>query len=1494
MAIKIQFDQNYNAEQPTFVLTTRSGKKLGKLPISNLQFTETLNSHSEARFDVYKVDVKSRILWDQIVDLKLIWAKEWNALFEIRVETDDGDGIVKRVTAISLGESELSQINLYTIEINTETDIEREDYKPTVLFNEQDASASLLNRIMEKAPHYIVKHVDASIAGIQRTFTFDNTTLYDAFMEISEEIDCMFVPYCYLDDDGKVVREINVYDLESYCNECGHRGDFLDECDHCGSTNITTGYGEDTTIYVSSENLGEDITFTTDVDSVKNCFKLEAGDDLMTSAIRDCNPNGSSYMWYISDALKEDMSDELAAKITSYDADYDYYQKEYVAQLDHDLILRYNALINKYKDQSDKYTLLSDDITGYPALMQVYYDTIDFYLYLNNSLMPKVEITRTSAGLQGMKLSHANLSPVAVQDISSCSATTANNAVLQMAKSIIDPNYKVTIKDSSYADATWTGTFVVTSYGDENDTYTSRPVSITVNDNYEIYVKQRIDKLLSNKSEDVTDITSLFKLDNQAFADELKKYSLSYLSIVQQACQSCVDILIEQGIADRQTWANTDPDLYLELYLPYYQKLGLIEKEIKTRESEIALITEEVQPAIEAIRNSIQDKLNFEKYIGEDLWMEFIAYRREDTYSNSNYISDGLDNAALFSNALEFVETAQKDIYKSAVLQHSISATLKNLLVIKEFAPIVTYFAIGNWIRVRVDENVYKLRLIEYTIDYENLGTLSIEFSDVKETSSGLSDVESILKNASSMSSSYSAVTRQATKGSEAKAQINDWLNNSLAATTLKIVNNAESQDVTWGENGLLCRQYLPITDSYDPCQLKIINKGLYITDDNWATSKAGIGNFTLLNPLTGQVEDRYGIIADTVVGRVVLSENTYVVNDNNSFKMDENGFVITNGTNTFTVNPNDEAMVRVTKNSGLLFGLNTNGDLTLTGDVNATSGRFGRSYPFILSDNGFDGTSVSDTASETLQYDNNFDLYNSSNSTYLDEFTIQIVKENATDNSTDIVLNLLSVNLNIQYSYVVTRTETITHVVDGSGDDDDTSTTTTETVTYNETVTDSVNVPIVSARTDVTNQVTVELAGDVKTYYYTYDFNKSDMATYLKTFVKNNDPNVSSYDIADITLLGAVSGVSAEYYFPTYTTYAHIGTDYLNYNNDLIVSGGRVTMSVATISTLDVAGNITLTGQNQQISGNMATNDYWRLLGGGSNDGGYLEIATSDNGNEPVYVRQYQGKFGTITRSLTLLDGAGNTRLPGTLFTGSISSTGSFINMNSETVFYGENTWIGSVNSPRERRLRFSNMNGGGTYKHNAALYGGNSESTIAIGMWDTRNNAAILRYRDTDRRLYLNGPASVIIKTFAGDSVGVVGSNNTNTMRVSHFASHATTLAIKAQWDTNSFSTKQMALSSSDIRLKENIKATEVESALDVLDKIVMHSFDWTDSGKHQSIGFVADEMEEVDENFTFGGGYEEDGSMNVKGIDTFYLVGYVVKAIQELREMVEEIKR
>lgn len=882
-------------------------------------------------------------LWDKLVEFKLLWCREWNVWFEIYVTTEDENSVVKSVKCVSLGEAELSQTYLYDVEINTEDDISRDDYVPTVLYNEENKSGSLLHRITEKVPHYSVSYVDSSIAKLQRTFSFNNKSILDAFNEVAEELDCLFVYNSGTDDNGKIERSISVYDLESHCVDCGHRGDFDKKCPKCGSENILSGYGKDTTVFVSSDNLAENISFKTDTDSVKNCFRLEGGDDLMTAAIINCNPNGSRYLWYISDETKSDMSDELREKLNAYNEQYSYYETEYKAAVSEELLNKYNALVQKYSEYDKDLRTAPESITGYSALMNLYFDTTDFCLLLRDELMPSPEISKTTAAVEAAKLTSAALSPVSVQKLSSVSLATANSAVLSMAKVLINSNYQVSVKTSSYSNNTWTGNFTVTSYSDETDTAESETTTVTVNEDYEAFTKQKIDKILKKaEGDNSSGIVSLFELSEDEFKAEIKKYCLSSLNAFSDAAQSCIDILIEQGVSDKKTWADKNSNLYDTLYLDYYNKLSFLQEEQKLRESEIAVIVGDggMQTEIERIKMNIKNALDMETFLGEDLWLELASYRREDTYSNDNYISDGLNNSELFERASEFFETAKKEIYKSATLQHSITATLKNLLVMKEFEPIVDGFSVGNFIRVKVDNSVYRLRLLSYSIDFDNLENLSVEFSDVKQCKDSVTDTESVLNQASSMATSYGSVSRQAQSGDKGNKQLKGWVSDGLNLTNVKIIDSADNQNITIDSHGILGREYRPITDDYSDKQIKVINKGVYVTDDNWLTSKAGIGEFTFYNPESGEVEDAYGVIADKLVGNLVLSEKIGVYNTNNTLSMDENGLVVT--TDGTSETGNDIAFTvqkKVADSDGdenyvpLLY-INENGDLVINGTL--------------------------------------------------------------------------------------------------------------------------------------------------------------------------------------------------------------------------------------------------------------------------------------------------------------------------------------------------------------------------------------------------------------------------------------------------------------------------------------------------------------------------------------------------------------------------------
>ena len=969
---RIIFDVAGNPEMPTLILMTKGGRRIGMINnFTNFHISSNMNAIDEISFVLHKYsngneewdgnneksdnnDVENSELetqqskykyWNEVKDFRIIYAPEWKQYFEISVSLDDNNDVTKTVNGTALQETELSHINLYEIEINTEADILRDDYEVTVLYNPDNPKASLLNRILaDKCSHYKILHVDSSIANIQRTFSFNDISIYDAFMEISKEINCLFV--FGEESTEPMFRTISVYDLESSCNDCGYRGEFEDQCPKCSSTNILSGYGEDTTIFINKENLGENINIQSDTGSVNNCFRLEAGDDLMTATIVNCNPAGSQYIWLFTDEMKADMSEDLVNKLNEYDSKYEYYENEYVSEISEDIVAQYNQLIKKYKNYNEDLTEITLPIIGYSSLINLYYDVIDFYGYLYNSLLPSVEIEQTTAQDQADLLTTENLSPVAVQNADYISLATANSTITAYAKVIIDSaRYKIKVKNSSIDGVTWTGNFTVESYYDDEDTAESKIITVTFNDNYEDFLKQQIEKTLAKSDDEDFSIVGMFNLENNEFANELQKYSYTHLQIISDACQSCLNILIEQGVTEEKSWDYTEGNVYEEIYVPFYEKMELITQEIQTRESEINILngiydeygditTKGIRNYIDDIRSEILSELDFQTFIGKS-WAELSSFRRESTWTNSNYISDGLTNKELFENAIHFLEAANKDIYKSANIQHSITSTLKNLLVLQEFEPLVNYFKTGNWMRIEIDGVIYKLRLVGFDLDYDNLNNLDVEFSDVVKKLGVMSDIDSILSQSQSIAKSYSSTKRQAKQGSDSKGFVDNWIENGINATTTKIINSADQQ-VVYDEHGMLFRQYDEINQTYSPLQMKIINSVLAMTNDNWKTAKVGVGEFEFYNPKTQQTETGYGIIANQIVGSLLLSEEVGIYNETGSMVFDdESGLKITNGVNTFSVNPNEDSLLEILNGDEPVFSVSASGELTYTGNVN-------------------------------------------------------------------------------------------------------------------------------------------------------------------------------------------------------------------------------------------------------------------------------------------------------------------------------------------------------------------------------------------------------------------------------------------------------------------------------------------------------------------------------------------------------------------------------
>ena len=904
-------------EPPVLVLSSRGGNKIGVIKnVSSIDVTHPLSEVAELSFDVTK-EVNGEVYedWDKVKDFKLVQIPYDNTWYEATVSIDEEDEIVKHVTCVHANEAELGQLNLYDTEINTESDIARDDYEETFFYDEDNPKASLLHRILkDKAPHYQIYHVDDSLKKLFRIFSFNGTSIQEALNQIAEEVNCLFIYGEWYENDGKYHRTISAYDLEDYCNECHKRGEYTNHvCTNCGSTDIVEGYGEDTGIFISRENLATSISYESNTDNVKNCFRLVAGDDVMTATVKSCNPSMSQYMWYFSDDMLEDMSTALATKIVDYEELVDSYKNEKEIEIPSSYIETYNTYVDKYGSLNDELVKINLPIKGTAELTEAYYNAMNMYGFLKSKMMPASEkVEDTTAEDQMFLLKSGDFTEIGIPSVSgTIPYTTVNSAIQSYAKVFIDTaRYKISVFTDDIDGTTWAGTITIKSYTDDEDSaFDSFELELfdsTSNEKYAEWLEQSVQKAMANREVTDLSVVNLFKKDEniEAFKERLKLYSLDYLNIMSSMATSAITIMSEQGVASSD---SLDKDIYTQLYKPYLNKSRAIQKEIEVREAELAVLLQPTNedgapdPRYQSLglldiitnkQDEIRRTLDLHDYLGDELWEELSFYRRETDYTNQNYISDGLTDSEVIEQAKNFVDIASKEIVKAATLQHSISAPLSNFLLMDEFKKLQEKFKVGNWIHLQVDGKVYKLRLANWEVDYDKIDDLDIEFTDVIRVGDIISDVESILSKSRSMATTYEYVARQAEKGNTASNTVKFFRDSGITFTKVKAITSNGNTNIVYDDDGILLKRVDGLEEL--PEQARIYNNGIYITKDAWETVSTGLGHFSYVDPETGKTVETYGIIADTVIGKLILGENLKIYSKSNRFAMGDDGLVIT------------------------------------------------------------------------------------------------------------------------------------------------------------------------------------------------------------------------------------------------------------------------------------------------------------------------------------------------------------------------------------------------------------------------------------------------------------------------------------------------------------------------------------------------------------------------------------------------------------------------
>lgn len=410
------------------------------------------------------------------------------------------------------------------------------------------------------------------------------------------------------------------------------------------------------------------------------------------------------------------------------------------------------------------------------------------------------------------------------------------------------------------------------------------------------------------------------------------QYGLSGLETYKKSFETQNQLFCAQGM-------NKPDSLNYNLYQQNLTDLNAVTAEYNKRISEINDAMD-VYQSIVAEMKALQSELDMNVWFTEDEWKILDSYVIEQTYSNDNFGAvDNTTEAELFAMEKELYDKAWEDLSKKCRPQYQYSSTLANILTIPEFKEFVPYFELGNFIQMETDyDTVIRLRIISFTVDYSNTQTISVTFSDAIRVKDVYEDASSIQAQANSAAMSFQFNKDQYDKTVKQGNFVAEMRKYGLDVATVAI-HNASNQNQTWDDTGFTFRKWNDESQKYDPEQIKIINNLIAISDDGFDKSTVtAIGKI----PIDNKGTFVWGVNAQALVSKLVMSENLWIENDSGTYKFDDSGFNATNGVNTIKMQPNNSGeLFSIYKSSNKQFYINSSGDVEFSGTLRGASGQF-------------------------------------------------------------------------------------------------------------------------------------------------------------------------------------------------------------------------------------------------------------------------------------------------------------------------------------------------------------------------------------------------------------------------------------------------------------------------------------------------------------------------------------------------------------------------
>lgn len=925
-----------NYIKPRLFLCETDKTKLCQLTVSDLQGAFKFNSLSEISFEVPRIyedtileQTRINPFYDKIEALRLIYLEGFG-YFELQGPELNSDGIKesKSCTAYSL-EYTLAQKYLDDFYINTgETNdmaylyaYEKygpdekkvnENYAPVTLYNPNIPELSLLHLILEKIYGWRIGHVDVQLRDLNRKFEVDRESVYDFIVgEICEKFNCYVVfdtinntiniyaesPTTWLDGDGTtkvfplenvVFSTVETVAIDGYKTTrwqygiSDGQGVIIFEEAPANGTKIEvigTDSTWDTDVFVTFDNLSQEINISYDADSIKTVLTVTYGED---ENIREANL-GLPYLtdisyYYNVDWMGQDLYDaygKYMEKTNNSQADYTKNTKEilkwndHIAYEEHRLSLEYSVASVSKETVGTYYTRVKNaDGSYYYAQVSLPTDYKVGTTYYSNA----------STNIQDSEDGNVNLLYAAIESyyynyfnyINSESASEIQSTYLQGMNQAIDE------------------------------------------------IKGLRDRFLFVEDYTVTELANDIHNGSEAKKESSIKTFLESLW-VEVGRTPLRDLYLKRYEQKRDTnasYSNKSNDNYGHYY-PAVIFIESIQVAIEERNKVIKKY-EDQRKIPEQANAAISESLLMDNNFTEQQLIRLNAFLREDELHIDDIVETSItDLSSSFKLKQDAMESGRIELGKISKPQLQFSMTMANVYALPEFEPIVGQFQLGNIIRVGLrPDYVKQSRLLEVSINFEDFSDFSCEFGELTSIISQSDIHADLLGQAISAGKSVATNSSYWTKGANQATSTSMKIQQGLLDATTQIKATDGTQGVVIDKYGIKL-QKLKDNGEPEPEQAWLVNNMILMSDDGFKTSKAGLGKFKING------ESRYGLLADAVIagyveGSTIVGGELYSTNYESGkkgtyFDLDNGAFELGNGAIVYDPDDGELALKNVT-----------------------------------------------------------------------------------------------------------------------------------------------------------------------------------------------------------------------------------------------------------------------------------------------------------------------------------------------------------------------------------------------------------------------------------------------------------------------------------------------------------------------------------------------------------------------------------------------------